>query len=83
MVKYFRQYNLDADRLYLPEPVTQTVDEILTGFDPDNDDIERRILYEITGRKHADYERDDDDEFDGEAFEHDESSDDDSNDKGD
>ena len=37
LVKYFRQYNLNADKLFLPEPDVQTVDELLMGFDPDND----------------------------------------------
>jgi len=55
--------------LYLPEPAQPTIDELLDGFDPYHDKIDKQILYEITGRKHEDLQMEDDEDMKGKAFE--------------
>jgi len=61
MIKYFRLYHLESSNLYLPESVEIPMEELLSKFDPENNMVDKRILYEITGRKHDDLEYEDDD----------------------
>ena len=52
LVKYFKQYHIDYSRLNLAEkPPSKSVKKLTKHFDPENDVIDKRILYEITGRK--------------------------------
>jgi hypothetical protein len=51
LVRFFKNYCIDKDDPKLPEccelkPVTH----LMKNFDPDNDVVDKRILYEITGR---------------------------------
>jgi len=51
-VRYFKAYHLDQDNLELPaKEENQAVRHLVGNFDPDNDVVDKRILYEITGRK--------------------------------
>ena len=51
-MKYFKHYNIDEDRLDLPAKKKQKEMSYLTKhFDPSGDMVDKRILYEITGRR--------------------------------
>ena len=56
LVQSFRQYNLDQDKPYEPKIITpsRNIDRLLLKFDPEESQIDKRILYEITGHKIAD-----------------------------
>jgi hypothetical protein len=52
LVKYFKNYHLDLDNLELPKKVpNETLQHLMKRFNPTDDPIDKRILYEITGRK--------------------------------
>lgn len=52
LIKFFKQYHIDYSRLNLAEkPPSKSAKKLTKHFDPDNDVIDKRILYEITGRK--------------------------------
>lgn len=52
LVPYFRSYHLDPDNLKLPEIASpKSVGHLMKNFDPKDDAIDKRILYEITKRK--------------------------------
>jgi hypothetical protein len=52
LVPYFSRYHLDPDNLKLPEnPPPKSVGHLMKHFDPKDDAIDKRILYEITNRK--------------------------------
>jgi hypothetical protein len=62
LIKYFKQYHISYDRLQLPEQKPpKSIKKLVQHFDPINDVIDKRILYEITGRKGA-YDKFSDDE---------------------
>jgi len=56
MVKHFRQYRLQIDNLFLPEPFEPSIEKIMRGFDPNSNNVDKRILFEVTGRTHKDFE---------------------------
>ena len=65
LVPYFRPYHIDEDNPELPEPKSQEPNSrTLANFNPDTDIIDRKILYEITGRK-----KDPDEKFSDESSE--------------
>lgn len=48
MVPFFRQYRIDEDNPEIEvKPVNPDITHLMTHFDPDEDAIDRRILYEI------------------------------------
>lgn len=52
LVKYFKQYHIDYSRLKVPEQnPSKSIKKLTKHFDPINDAVDKRILYEITGRK--------------------------------
>ena len=54
MIKYFAEYQLDEDNLEIPEKKELTTIKELCGkdkFKPEEDMVDKRILYSITGRK--------------------------------
>ena len=61
-MKHFKYYNIDVDNLTLPEKrENESIEHLMKNFDPTTDAIDKRILYEITGKKGAN-ERYSDDE---------------------
>ena len=51
-MQYFKHYHIDEDRLELPGKKPQKEVSYLTKhFDPGHDMVDKRILYEITGRR--------------------------------
>jgi len=54
LIKYFKQYHISYDKLKLPEQKKpKSIKKLTQHFDPINDVVDKRILYEITGRKEA------------------------------
>ena len=52
LIPYFRNYHIDPENLTLPEPSPpKSVGHMMEHFDPNDDVIDKRILYEITNRK--------------------------------
>ena len=51
LVQYFKQYHIDYKSLKVKESKTTKVEKLTEHFDPAFDPIDKRILYEITGRK--------------------------------
>jgi hypothetical protein len=51
LVRFFKNYYIDKDDPKLPECCElKPVSHLMKKFDPDNDVVDKRILYEITGR---------------------------------
>ena len=54
LVPYFKSYHIDPDNLKLPEnPPPSSVGHLMKNFNPNEDAVDKRILWEITGRKQA------------------------------
>jgi len=51
LVDYFKPYTLDKKNTPIPKPVKLPTRTLLRNFDPETSVIDRRILFEITGRK--------------------------------
>lgn len=52
LVDYFRDYYIDDDNYELKEKKMMATEKLVgPNFDPENDKIDKRILYEVTGRK--------------------------------
>ena len=52
LVKYFKQYHIDYSKMKVPgQNPPKSIKKLTKHFDPINDTIDKRILYEITGRK--------------------------------
>lgn len=65
LIKYFKPYHIDQKELELPEKKPPlSVNQLLANFNPGNNFIHRRILYEITGRKIEKNDEYSDDEYD-------------------
>ena len=52
LVRYFKQYHIDYANMKPPSSKPpKSVKELTEFFNPEEDVIDKRILYEITGRK--------------------------------
>ena len=53
LIPTFRYYNLELDKLEVPDLIRPppNVFEVLRNFDPSSNEIDRRMLFEITGKK--------------------------------
>ena len=52
-IKWFKEYHIDDDEPHLPERKTAiSTEEYMKKFNPAENAIDRRILYEITHRKY-------------------------------
>jgi len=52
LVNYFRDYYIDDESFELKETKEMAVEKLIgPKFDPENDKIDKRILYEVTGRR--------------------------------
>jgi len=58
MVRFFKEYHIDADhpKLEIKKSSIPNINKLLEDFNPEENFIDRRILYEITGRKTNEHE---------------------------